>query len=1073
LISAAQEFGRLPRTATFMSVHKLAAVLCGVTLCVFAALPAAATAAAPAASPSASPTPTPSPTPGPPYGNMNWREIGPATAGGRVAAVAGSATDSKLYYIGSGGGGVWKSSNSGQTWDAVFAKEAVSAIGAVTIDPTDNNTVWVGTGEDNPRNDVSYGNGIYKTTDGGDHWTNMGLAATKQISRIVVDPRNHNHVVVATQGDLFNDGPDRGVYVTDDGGKTWTKTLYTGPETGASDLAMDPQNPSVLYAGMWQFQRRPWTFVSGGDTDGLYKSTDGGNTWKRLTGNGLPTDTTGRIGLAIAPSNGNRVYALIESKQGILWRSDDGGDHWTMVSKNTLVDQRPFYFTHIGVDPKNPDIVYGVSEALSKSTDGGKTFKAIADGVHVDYHAIWIAPNDPTRIMVGEDGGYALTLDDGGNWFFSANLPIAQVYRVGLSNENPYWVCGGLQDNNGWCAPSNTQDPSGIQNKAWIGVTGGDGEWTVPDPVDPNYIWADSENGTVTVINKVTKDGWFIQPYLQTAIESFDTRVAKVRWNWETPIAFAPWNGHIGWVAGNVLFQTTDRGLHWKIISPDLTRDVKEHQAPSGGPITHDVSGAEESDNILDIEGSRLHTGEIWVGTDDGLIQLTLDDGKHWQNVTPPNAPEYGRFASISPSPLRDGTAYAINDGHYTGDSKPYVFVTHDFGKHWTSITNGLPDAEWARSIGADIRNPNLVYLGTEEGFWISYDGGASWKAFKNNLPTVSVHDIRMQQQFDDLVIATHGRSIYIMDDMTPIQQLQSATAAGTYLFPVSVSYQYNTREDDEGTLTNYAAPNPPSGSVIDYYQSAEQKTAPMLEIIDRTGAVIRTYKGTHEVEKKQEPYVANKVGLNRFVWDWAIDGPVKWTGAAKKSYQGPDDGPLVPPGRYTTRLTLGTKVFTQQFTVKPDPRTIYTQAQIVESYQFARRGEAMFSKVDTMLNNLDTVKKSIDDGIAAAKKAGDSTSQSKLELIETVRKAVFDQLTANYQNDEDSIQMPGKVREDVQTIMFFGGAVITPAMRDYARRVEGDLNSATATYDMFVKTQIPALNAALTTLKLKAVTLQ
>ncbi len=1070
---ATQELGRFTRTAYLaMSNRTLAAVFCGLTLGVFAALPAAATAAAAAATPSASPTPTPSPTPGPPYGNMNWREIGPATAGGRVAAVAGSATDPKLYYIGSGGGGVWKSSNSGQTWDAVFAKEAVAAIGAVTIDPTDNNTVWVGTGEDNPRNDVSYGNGIYKTVDGGDHWVNMGLAATKQISRIAVDPRNHNHLVVATQGDLFNDGPDRGVYVTDDGGKTWKKTLYTGPETGASDLAMDPQNSNVIYAGMWQFQRRPWTFVSGGDTDGLYKSTDGGNSWKRLTGNGLPTDTTGRIGLAIAPSNGNRVYALIESKQGILWRSDDGGDHWTMVSKNTLVDQRPFYFTHIAVDPKNPDIVYGVSEALSKSTDGGKTFKAIADGVHVDYHAIWIAPNDPTRIMVGEDGGYALTLDDGDNWFFSANLPIAQIYRVGLSNENPYWVCGGLQDNNGWCGPSNSQDPSGIQNKAWIAVAGGDGEWTVPDPVDPNYIWADSENGAVTVINKVTKDGWFIEPYLQTAIESFDNRVAKVRWNWETPIAFAPWDGHIGWVAGNVLFQTTDRGLHWKIISPDLTRNVKEHQAPSGGPITHDVSGAEESDTILDIEGSKLHQGEIWVGTDDGLIQLTLDDGKHWRNVTPPNAPEYGRFASISPSPLRDGTAYAINDGHYTGDSKPYVFVTHDFGKTWSSITSGLPQAEWARSIGADIRNPNLVYLGTEEGFWISYDGGATWKAFKNNLPTVSVHDIRMQQQFDDLVIATHGRSIYIMDDMTPIQQLQTATAAGTYMFPISVSYQYNTREDDEGTYTNYAAPNPPAGAIIDYYLDAEQKTPPTLKIIDQTGAVVRTYQGTHEVEKKQVPYVPNKVGLNRFVWDWAIDGPVKWTGAAKKAYQGPEDGPLVPPGRYIAQLTLGNKTFTHSFIVKPDPRTLYTQAQIVESYRFARAGEAMFSQVDTMLNNLDTVKKSVDDGIAAAKKAADSATQSKLESIEAARTTVFDQLTANYQNDEDSIQMPGKVREDVQTIMFFGGAVITPSMRDYAHRVEGDLKNATANYNAFVATQLPALNQALTTLKLKAVTI-
>ena len=1062
-----------------MKVRLTIVFACSLIACVGATALAQST---PQPSPSASPmppkpakptpAPSPTPTPGPPYANMQWREIGPAAAGGRVAAVAGSATDPNLYYVGSAGGGVWKSENSGQTWDPVFEKQDVAAIGAVTIDPTDNQTVWVGTGEDNPRNDVSYGDGVYKSTDGGEKWTLMGLAATKYISRIAVDPRDHNHVLVAAQGDVFNDSTERGVYVTWDGGKTWAKTLYTGPEAGASDLAMDPSNPSVVYAGMWQFQRRPWTFTSGGPQDGLYKSTDGGKTWKKLEGNGLPTDTTGRIGLAIAPSNGNRVYALIESKQGILWRSEDGGDRWTMVSDNTLVDQRPFYFTHIAVDPKNPDIVYGVSMMLSKSTDGGKTFKAIADSVHVDYHAIWIAPNDPKRIITGEDGGYALTLDGGDNWFFSANLPIAQVYRVGLSDENPYWVCGGLQDNNAWCAPSNTQDPSGIQNKAWIAVAGGDGEWAVPDPVDPNFIWADSENGVVTIVNKVTKDGWFVQPYLQTAMESFDNRIAKVRWNWETPIAFAPWDGHIGWIGGNMLFQTTDRGLHWKIISPDLTRDVKAHQAPSGGPITHDVSGAEESDTILDIEGSKLHKGEIWIGTDDGLVQLTLDGGAHWQNVTPPGAPEYGRFASISPSPLRDGTAYAINDGHYTGDNKPYVFVTHDFGKTWTSITNGLPDDQWARSIAADIRNPDLVYLGTEEGFWISYDGGSTWKSFKNNLPTVSVHDIRMQPQFDDLAIATHGRSIYIMDDMTPIQDLQTAVKDGTYLFPISVSYQYNTRQDDEGTYTNYAAPNPPTGAIIDYYQSAKQKTPPTLEIIDRSGKVIRTYKGTHEVAKKQEPWVSNKTGLNRFVWDWTIDGPVKWYGAAKKAYQGPDDGPAVPPGEYVARLTLGSKVFTQDFIVKPDPRTLYTQAQLVESYDFGRLGEALLSKVDTMLNNLDTVKKSIDEGIAAAKKANDTAAQSKLEAIETARLGVFNQLTANFHNDEDSIQRPGKVREDVQSIMYFAGTVITPALRDYTHRVEGDLRSATQSYDAFVKEQVPVLNDTLTSLKVKAVTI-
>ena len=1003
---------------------------------------------------------------------MKWREIGPATAGGRVAAVVGSATDPKLYYLGSAGGGVWKSANGGQTWDAVFAKQDVASIGAVTIDPTDNETVWVGTGETNPRNDVSYGDGVYKSTNGGDDWTNVGLAATKQISRIIVDPRNHNHVIVGALGDLFNDSQDRGVYVTDDGGKTWKQTLYVGPESGVSDMAIDPQDPNVVYAGIWQFQRRPWTFVSGGDADGLYKSTDGGEHFTKLTGHGLPTDTTGRIGLAVAPSNGNRVYALIESKQGILWRSDDGGNNWTMTSDDTLVDQRPFYFTHLGVDSKNPDIVYGVSEALSKSTDGGKTFKAIGDGVHVDYHAIWIAPNDPSRIMVGEDGGYALTLDSGDNWFFSMNLPIAQVYRVGLSNENPYWVCGGLQDNNGWCAPNNTQDSSGIQNKAWISVAGGDGEWTVPDPVDPNYIWADYENGAISVINKVTRDSWPIQPYIQNAIEGFDNRVAKIRWNWESPIAFAPWDGHIAWMGANVVYQSKDRGLHWTIISPDLTRNVKDHQAPSGGPVTHDVSGAEEIDTILDIEVSKIRKGEIWVGTDDGLVQLTLDGGAHWKNVTPPGAPEFGRFASIAPSPLVDGTAYAINDGHYIGDNKPYVFVTHDFGATWKSVTTGLPSAEWARAVAADIRNRDIAYLGTEEGLWITFDGGSTWKKFMNDLPTVSVHDIRMQPEFDDLVIATHGRSIYIMDDMTPIQQLQPAVKAGFALFPIRPSYQYNQTDNDEGTYTNYAASNPDQGVIVNFYQSAEQKDPPKLEILDSNGRVLRTYQGTHKVHGKDEPWVSNKVGINQFIWDWAIAGPAKWDGAAKESYKGPDDGPVVVPGSYSVRLTLGAHVLTQRFVVKADPLTKFTIAQMQTGYDFALAGRDLYSKVDIALNNLDGVKKSIADGEAAAKKAGNTDAQTKLDTIMKTRDDVFNFFTADYHNDEDSIERPGALREDVQGLMYLAN-LVTPAVLEYDRRVRAEYADGKTRYNSFVTQQVPALNGILKTLDLKAVTIE
>ncbi len=678
----------------------------------------------PPGKPSPVPSATASPTPGPPYGNMEWREIGPALPGGRVAAVAGSATDHNLYYLGSAGGGVWKSSDGGETWQAVFEKEKVAAIGAVAIDPKNNDIVWVGTGESNPRNDVSYGDGIYKSTDGGKTWKNVGLHGTRHIARILIDPRNPNHVIAGALGDVFGPSSERGVYVTDDGGATWSRTLFVSDQSGVSDLALDVQNPNVVYAGIWHFLRRPWTFTSGGPDDGLYKSTDGGRTWMRLTGNGLPAGITGRIGLAVAPSDGNRVYALIESASGILWRSDDGGRTWTMVSNDTLVDQRPFYFSHVAVDPKNPNRVYAVSEALAVSTNGGKKFTEIARDVHVDYHAIWIAPNDPSRIIVGEDGGFARTVDGGAHWFFGRNIPIGQVYHVATSNENPYWVCGGWQDNSAWCGPSNSLDPSGLLNKYWVQSTGGDGEWAVPDPADPDWLWSDSENGALFIYNKRTQDAVFAQPYLQTGSESYDLAKSKYRFNWDSPIAFAPWNPHIGWYGGNVIFQTTDRGVHWRAISPDLTLNDKQHQIPSGGPITHDVSGAEYSDTILDIEGSTLRKGEIWVGTDDGLVQLTRDGGRRWKNVTPRGVPPYGRVETVAPSAIRDGVVYVNIDRHRSGDFKPYVFVSHDFGETWSSISSNLPPDQYVRAVREDLHDSNIVYAGTEAGMWISFDRG-------------------------------------------------------------------------------------------------------------------------------------------------------------------------------------------------------------------------------------------------------------------------------------------------------------------------------------------------------------
>jgi photosystem II stability/assembly factor-like uncharacterized protein len=987
-----------------------------------------------------------------PTANLQWRETGPAAAGGRVTAVAGSSRNPALYYAGAAGGGVWKSTDGGAAWEPVFDKEGVGAIGAVAIDPSDDATVWVGTGESNPRNDVSYGDGVYKTTDGGKSWTNVGLRATKYISRILIDPTNPQHVIVGALGDVFTDSSDRGAYVTFDGGKTWSKTLYVGPSSGISDMAMNPHTPNVVYAGVWEFQRRPWTFRSGGDQDGLYRSSDGGRTWSRLTGHGLPAGISGRIGLAVAPSDPNRVYALIESKRGILWRSDDNGSSWTLVSSNTLVDQRPFYFSHLEVDPSDPNHVFTASTELAESTNGGKTFKAIARDVHGDYHAIWIAPNDPKRMIAGEDGGYGLTIDAGHTWTFSANLPIGQFYRVGLGNDNPYTICGGLQDNNSYCGPSNSLDTAGNTNADWYAIVyDDDGQWAIPDPRNSNIIWSDGQDGALFTYNRTSREYMFTQPYLTTVQQDYNIASSPYRFNWESPLGFAPWNPRIAWFGGNVVFQSTNGGYSWRPISPDLTRNDKAHQIPAGGPITHDVTGAEYTDTTLDIEGSPLSHGEIWVGTDDGLVQMTRDGGAHWKNVTPTGANTYGRFETVAPSPLERGSAYAVQDAHLMGDSAPHVWVTHDYGAHWRSIVNGLPHDVWTRSIRPDDRNSALVYLGTEEGLWVSYDRGEHWQSLRNNMPAVSVQDIRIQPQFDDLVLATHGRSIWVMDDIRALQDLPKAVASGEMLFAPRPSYEYNLTTKTSGTYTNYAAANPPYGAPITYYQATAQASAPLVTILDASGHTVRTLTGT------------NAAGLNRVVWNFTAAPPVKWTSAANRAFQGPDDGPMVVPGTYAVRVTLQGRTFVQRFLVKRDPQATETVAQMKQSYDAFMTLTRLYSSVDTMLNHLGEIGKALDSENAPS--GGPATAT--LARARDERSSVMARLTAQFTNGEDSVSRPGALRENLDSAFttletFPLQGITTPATAQFYARIAAEYRDALRAYNAYAAS-IPALNQSLT----------
>jgi photosystem II stability/assembly factor-like uncharacterized protein len=996
------------------------------------------------------------------YANLAWRSIGPAIAGGRVPAVAGTPQDDRLYYIGTAGGGVWKSSDGGATWEAVFEKQTVAAVGAVAIDPTNERFVWVGTGEANPRNNVSYGDGLYKSTDGAKTWRRVGLLGVWSISRIAVDPRDPRHVVVGAFGDPFKDSPNRGVYVTFDGGATWSKSLYLSPSSGASDVAIDPQNPNVVYAGMWHFRRVPWTFTSGGPDGGLYKSTDGGRSWKRITGHGFPTGYTGRIGLAIAPSRPNRIFALIEARGGILWRSDDGGVHWVMTSNDTLVDQRPFYFTHIAVDPKNANHIYAVSEMLAESKDRGRKFTEIAKGVHVDYHAIWIDPTNPKRIIVGEDGGYALTTDLA-HWSFSRNLAIGQIYHVGLSDENPYYVCAAFQDNGGFCGPNTSLDNEGILDRHWIDVVGGDGMWTVPDPLDARYVWADLEDGALTIFDRATQVSRFIRPYDAfpgSFLGPFDLSSVPYRFNWDSPIAFAPWrraqdDKPVAWFGGNVIFQSTDRGETWTAISPDLTRNIKAHQLPSGGPLAKDVSGAEYSDTILYIEGSQVDRGEIWAGTDDGLVQMTRDGGQHWHNVTPPGTPENARIETIAPSPLIPGSAYAVADNHRLGDYAPYAYVTHDYGQTWTKIINGLPSNQYVRTIRPDIRNPNLLYAGTENGVWISFDGGASWQDFRMNLPVVSVRDIRIAPQFDDLVLATHGRDVWILDSLGSIQQLGNAVRTGTLLYAPRTAYEYHYHSNDLGIYTRFAGENAPKGAIVDFYETVAQKSAPTLQILDESGQLIRTVKGTHKVKGKEESYVPNKAGINRYVWDFTEDPPLKWYGASREEYQGPKTGPMVVPGTYTARIVLGGTSLSQSFVVAGDPRDRWTPAQYRAGYAFARKYATIYGKIDEALNNLDAIKKSL--AAAASTAKNDASLGREIAGAQQQWSEVFAAFTADYKNDEDSIQRPGSLRESVPRTGFPGTQLPPTAEQlDYGKRFEAAYTAAMAEYNAYLTSLVP-----------------
>ncbi len=880
--------------------------------------------------------------------SLRYREIGPAISGGRSTAVAGSNRDSRLYFAGGAGGGIFKTTDGGATWSAVFDREPVAPIGAIAIWAHDDREVWVGTGESNPRNDAESGDGVYRSLDGGRSWQHLGLERSAHISSISLDPRDRGIVAIGVLGRVSADDPNRGVYVTRDGGAHWKRTLYVGPASGVSSLVRVPDRPSTLFAGVWQFRRTPWRLDSGGPLGGIYRSENNGTTWSKLSGNGLPSGFTGRIGLAAATQG--RIYAVIQSRKGELWRSDDDGATWKAMPHSSFLGARPFYFSSVFVDPANPNRLINVALILSMSTDGGRSFHAISTGAGWDYHAVWWSA-DGKRVVVGCDEGVIASSDGGAHFWQPYDLPFAQPYHVGLGPLRiNYRVCIGLQDDNSWCGPSAPPNGIGVMNRDWYQIAPGDGMWAVIDPKDLDLVWSSSTNsdtGQVYLWNAGTKQADEVSPDAESSGEQAATRL-RYRFNWDTPIAFT--NDGKALVGGNVVFESADRGRTWGTISPDLTRNDEKKQLDSGGPISRDESGAEIYDTILYLATTKLDAGVIWATTDDGLVQVTRDGGSHWKEVAPPATlvPHWGRIMGLEAGPFAAGTAFIAVERHLLGDDRPYVLRTDDFGSTWRSISGDLPANQFVRSIRQDPRNPQVLYAGTNRGVWVSFDGGSHWESLRLNMPATAIYDLEIQRAANDLVVASHGRGVWILDDLTALQQWEAARTSGVTLFAVRDAYRMwqwspvNTFTNPKIPANEFVGANPPYGAIITYALSKTPKTV-TVDILDPLGRVVRHF---------QSKDVPRHAGISRTSWDLTEDGPSKWTGTFKEN-QGVETGAEVVPGSYTVRLVVDGVTKTQPLAVKADPRDPdLSRARSRHDFLAALYGE--LGTIDTMLNQID-----------------------------------------------------------------------------------------------------------------------
>jgi len=958
---------------------------------------------------------------------LKYRNIGPFR-GGRAVAVSGVTSQPNVYYFGATGGGVWKTVDAGVDWTPVSDGQfKTGSVGAIGVSESDPNVVYVGMGEPDIRGNASHGDGIYKSTDAGKTWKNVGLEDSYHIGAVRVHPKNPDIVYVAALGHLWGPNDQRGVYRTTDGGKTWKQVYTRGRSAGAVDLILDPNNPSVIYATFWDMHRLPWDLESGGPGSGLFKSTDGGDTWTDLSRTqGMPKGILGRIGITVSPVNSDRVWAIVEAEDGGVFRSDDAGKSWTRVNTERKLLQRAWYYSRIFADPQKLDTVYALNTSFYRSDDGGRTYSAIRTP-HGDNHYLWIAPNDSNRMAEVNDGGANVTTNGGRTWTTQDQQPTAQFYRVALDNDFPYHAYGAQQDNS-TVRISTRSDDGSIGERDWYDVGGGESGWLAPDPKDSEVVYAGSYDGLLTRYDHRTGQLRNVTVWPDNPM-GYGAEGMKYRFQWNYPIVFSPNDPNTLYCAGDHIFKTTNGGSSWEMISGDLTRNDKSKQGPSGGPITKDNTSIEYYDVVFTMAESPLKKGLIWSGSDDGLVYITQDGGKHWDNVTPRDMPEWIQINSIEPSPIDAGTAYFAGTMYKFDDFRPYLYKTTDYGKTWTKINNGIPEKAFTRVIREDPNHRNLLVAGTETGMYISLNGGTSWQSFQLNLPVVPIADLAFQKREGELVVATQGRAFWIFDDLPLLYQLtDSGLKDEMKLFRPKNTYR-TLRGGFRLPPGGSQGQNPPSGAVVYYSFKEKPQGEVTLEFLDNAGKVIHKFSskppakpatgegGEEEEDFPRRPPGADRVpaeaGLNRFVWDLrypdatSFPGLIMWAGSVR--------GPAAVPAAYKVRLTAGGKSQTESFEIKKDPRLKTTPDEYARQLEVALQIHNKLSQTNEAVVQIRDIRKQLDEYAARSKdpKVVDA-AKTLAKNLTTVEEALYQ--TKNRAN-EDPLNFPIKLNNKLAAL--------------------------------------------------------